>query len=259
MRIAAGERVPPRAAFWLGMTLASLVAGIAAPGPRAQPGTRVEAPSASPAVPSSVSLRAAASSAGALVEGRIRAARVEILKKPRQLVVRSGNVVLKAYRIELGPDPERPKERIGDGRTPEGEYSICEHRDETRYHRALLLAYPNDGDADRGLALGLIDPEERAAIRRAIASQRCPPQDTALGGMILIHGQHPEETAYWLAVGGDPERHELAGLQPGDRDPETPFVRADWTLGCIGLRNQDIRELFDLLPDGTPVTIRRDS
>jgi lipoprotein-anchoring transpeptidase ErfK/SrfK len=29
----------------------------------------------------------------------------------------------------------------------------------------------------------------------------------------------------------------------------------NWTNGCIALKNEDVDELYDLLPVGTPVTI----
>ncbi len=203
------------------------------------------------------SLRDAARAAGALAGGRIRAAHVLVIKSSHQLVVLSADVPLRTYRIELGRDASLPKDRRGDGRTPEGDYYVCEFRGGGPYHRGLLLAYPNAADASRGLGEGLIDATTARAIREAVAARRCPPQDTALGGLIMIHGQHPQETAYWeqaaLARGGPG----AVGLEAGDRDPQDGGQRSDWTLGCVGMRNQDVRELFDLLPPATPVTIVR--
>jgi lipoprotein-anchoring transpeptidase ErfK/SrfK len=31
--------------------------------------------------------------------------------------------------------------------------------------------------------------------------------------------------------------------------------QSDWTWGCVALDDKDIRELFDAVPIGTPVTI----
>ena len=50
------------------------------------------------------------------------------------------------------------------------------------------------------------------------------------GGAIFIHGQ-----PNWLE----------SGRLPGD-----------WTDGCIALSNREIEELWDLVPDGTPIEIR---
>ncbi|WP_443027732.1 L,D-transpeptidase family protein [Sphingopyxis sp. LC81] len=30
----------------------------------------------------------------------------------------------------------------------------------------------------------------------------------------------------------------------------------DWTDGCIALSNTEIKQLWDIVPDGTPITIR---
>jgi len=100
----------------------------------------------------------------------------------------------KAYRIQLGQNPVGPKMKQGDSRTPEGEYFICEHRPST-YHRGLLISYPNVQDARRGLEAGLISQKEFDEIKAAIKEGRCPPQNTKLGGLILVHGQLPEYTA----------------------------------------------------------------
>ena len=72
------------------------------------------------------------------------------------------------------------------------------------------------------------DYQERSTKRSCRdRSQSKPPQNTRLGGDIFIHG------------GGTGK---LLGL-----------IR-DWTLGCVALENENIKELFDLLPVKTPVT-----
>ncbi len=53
------------------------------------------------------------------------------------------------------------------------------------------------------------------------------------GGMIMIHGT-PIDDEY----------------------PEWFFSGLDWTNGCIALNNQDMQELWALVPDGTLVEIR---
>jgi hypothetical protein len=32
--------------------------------------------------------------------------------------------------------------------------------------------------------------------------------------------------------------------------------RSDWTWGCVALENEDIEELYQAIPVGTPVTIK---
>lgn len=55
------------------------------------------------------------------------------------------------------------------------------------------------------------------------------------------HGRHP---------GGDIFIHGQPNRSPLERIPY------DWTDGCIALSNAEIREVWKLVPDGTPVTIQ---
>jgi hypothetical protein len=87
-----------------------------------------------------------------------------------------------------------------------------------------------EGTAQRGLREGLIDSLAHAQILEAIRLRQTPPQHTRLGGEIYIHG------------GG---AQGAVGL-PG----------ADWTRGCIALDNDAIRDLYDRVQLGAPVTIR---
>ena len=81
----------------------------------------------------------------------------------------------------------------------------------------------NAEDADRGLHDGLINRAQHRAITEAIRTKTAPPQYTKLGGLIYIHGHG---------------------------------ARSDWTWGCVALENDDIRELFETVTVGTPVTIQ---
>lgn len=134
-----------------------------------------------------------------------------------------------AYPVALGFDPGPDKVREGDGRTPEGEFTICETQHKglaARYGaRSMRISYPSDEDARRGEAAALITSAQRAAIEKAVAERTVPPQNTALGGSIRIHG------------GG---------------------VAKDWTLGCVALRDEDVIELYDAVGPGTPVKVLGD-
>lgn len=50
--------------------------------------------------------------------------------------------------------------------------------------------------------------------------------------------------------GGDIFIHGQPNRWPG------PTLTNDWTDGCIALSNAEIAQLWDLVPDGTPITIR---
>lgn len=50
--------------------------------------------------------------------------------------------------------------------------------------------------------------------------------------------------------GGDIFIHGQPNGWPG------PAIARDWTDGCIALSNAEIKQLWDIVPDGTPITIR---
>src|SRR5262245_15700647 len=142
--------------------------------------------------------------------------RVLVKKSERRLylyqTVNGKEKLAKTYTIALGNAPAGHKTRQGDGRTPEGDYYITHKNPKSNYYLSLGVSYPNVKDAEAGLKNGLITKAQHEAITAAIRSQSKPPQNTKLGGDIFIHG------------GG-------AGN--------------DWTLGCVALENENIKELFD--------------
>lgn len=91
--------------------------------------------------------------------------RILIEKKDRRLMLISKGEVLKTYRIALGGNPNGPKERQGDNKTPEGTYAIDSRNKDSRYHLSLHISYPNERDKKRARELG-VSP----------------------GGSIMIHG-----------------------------------------------------------------------
>jgi len=62
---------------------------------------------------------------------------------------------LKSYQIALGGNPDGPKERQGDNKTPEGAYVIDSRNKNSRYHRSLHISYPNEKDKKRAKELGV--------------------------------------------------------------------------------------------------------
>ncbi len=81
--------------------------------------------------------------------------RVLIEKKKRRLTLMSRGEVLKTYRIALGGNPNGPKERQGDNKTPEGTYVIDSRNRDSRYHLSLHISYPNEKDKQRAKELGV--------------------------------------------------------------------------------------------------------
>jgi len=158
--------------------------------------------------------------------------RILIKKSQRKLYLYSlengKERVAKTYQIALGNNPTGAKRKQGDGATPEGDYYITHKNARSKFYLSLGVSYPNIADADKGLKEGLVTKAEHQAIISAIRAKTKPPQNTRLGGDIFIHG------------GGTGK---LFGL-----------VR-DWTLGCVALENDEIKELFDLIPPRTQVKI----
>jgi len=77
----------------------------------------------------------------------------------------AGDSVLREYSISLGPNPEGHKFFAGDGRTPEGVYTIEYKNAASRFYRSLKISYPSREDRRTSRGYGL-----------------------AAGGMIMIHG-----------------------------------------------------------------------
>lgn len=189
-----------------------------------------------------------------LRDGKLSRALILVNKAQRRLELWVGRRMIKAYRVQLGWVAHGPKERQGDQKTPEGSYYICEHRP-SAYHLGLWLAYPNAGDARRGLQAGLIGPGEYDAILKGLAAGACPPQETKLGGAIIIHGQLPELTASQARKHRTDPSSLRPGGRPGDADPAAMTEFQDWTDGCVALFNPDVRELYEFIADGTEVLI----
>ena len=153
----------------------------------------------------------------------LRDPRIVVSKSERRLELFSEGVMVRRYKIGLGLSPVEDKIRQGDRRTPEGEFYIFTKNDKSAFYLSLGLSYPNVEDAERGLRDKLISRRQYDAIVRAIKRKATPPQNTALGGDIYIHGNG---------------------------------ASSDWTWGCVALENADMKELFDAVPVGTPVTIK---
>jgi murein L,D-transpeptidase YafK len=75
-----------------------------------------------------------------------KADKIVVLKSARKLQLLKGGVVLKTYPIALGGNPIGPKRVGGDGKTPEGSYTIDGFQPHSRYHLALHISYPNEAD-----------------------------------------------------------------------------------------------------------------
>lgn len=92
--------------------------------------------------------------------------RILIEKSAHRMTVFRGDTALKTYRIALGFTPAGDKIQEGDGRTPEGIFTINRRNPQSAYHLSLGIDYPQADDITRARAAG-VSP----------------------GGDIFIHGQ----------------------------------------------------------------------
>jgi tetratricopeptide (TPR) repeat protein len=81
--------------------------------------------------------------------------KILIEKKERRLTLIAKGKLLKTYQIALGGNPDGPKERQGDNKTPEGTYVIDSRNKDSRYHLSLHISYPNEKDKKRAKQLGV--------------------------------------------------------------------------------------------------------
>jgi murein L,D-transpeptidase YafK len=80
---------------------------------------------------------------------------VVVDKSDRTLSLFRDGKLLKTYRVALGSAPVGPKRQRGDGRTPEGTYTIDFHKRDSAFHRALHITYPNREDRAQAHARGV--------------------------------------------------------------------------------------------------------
>jgi uncharacterized protein YijF (DUF1287 family) len=151
---------------------------------------------------------------------------IKVHKKQRKLHLMQGERVRASYDISLSYNPLGDKVKQGDAATPEGRFYLCEmikQPKKAKYGaRSMRLSYPNIEDARRGLEAGLIKYRTYLSIVRAIKHGRMPRQNTPLGGSLRIHG------------GGN---------------------QADWTLGCVGMADEDVKRLWEKVRRGTRVEV----
>ncbi len=77
-----------------------------------------------------------------------------VYKSKRELVAYSRSNPVKVYSIALGFNPIGHKEEEGDGKTPEGKYTINDKNPNSGYHKNLGISYPSATDIEHAIKLG---------------------------------------------------------------------------------------------------------
>ncbi|MBV7395280.1 L,D-transpeptidase family protein [Mameliella sediminis] len=129
---------------------------------------------------------------------------VLVNKGERRMHLIHHNEVLKSYDVGLGFAPVGDKKIEGDGKTPEGSYTIDRRNPNSQFYLSIGVSYPNKDDRAEAKELG-----------------KSP------GGDIFIHGR--------------PRKYRKGGQ--------------DWTAGCIAVTNREMREVYSMVKNGTPITI----
>ncbi|CAN5813913.1 L,D-transpeptidase family protein [soil metagenome] len=121
------------------------------------------------------------------------------------------------YPVVFGNKDQGDKMREGDRKTPEGNFTIVQKRVHDKWDRFMLLDYPTN------------ESYEKFNQRKA---QGVIPRNATIGGGIGIHGTWPRE-GYAI------DRYD------------------NWTQGCISMKNEDVEELYNMIPVGTKIQIRK--
>jgi murein L,D-transpeptidase YafK len=143
---------------------------------------------------------------------------IRIHKASHTMELWSHDAPLATYAVSLGPGGAGFKHREGDKVTPVGHYRVVS-RGPSTFKIFMRLDYPNPEDWKRFRAL-----REKGEL----------PKGATIGGDIGIHGGTP------------------VGYNKRD---DVPVEARDWTLGCIGVEDDEIAAIAKMTPDGTPVDI----
>ncbi len=121
--------------------------------------------------------------------------RIVVMKEDRKMYLMAGDRVVRKYNIDLGFAPIGDKQFEGDGKTPEGHYTIDRRNPNSQFYLSLGISYPNVQD-----------------VAEAEAAGKSP------GGDIFIHGQSEKEDTRgtdwtWGCISvSDREMYEIYGM-----------------------------------------------
>ncbi len=151
--------------------------------------------------------------------------------KEATLTVYRGNHQLERFApVSLGRSGARATRRQGSNVTPLGEFRVNRFNHESDWHIFIGLNYPTPSHARMALEEGVFTQQDYDDYFDYYRRRGYPPQQTALGGFIGIHG-----------IGkGDPEIHR----------------QFHWTQGCVAVTDEQIERLSSLIDIGTRVVIR---
>ncbi len=80
---------------------------------------------------------------------------VVIYKAEHLMELYHSGELTRSYQIHLGFHPKGLKTKEGDGRTPEGLYTINRHNPNSKYHLSLGISYPGPEDKGNAIVMGV--------------------------------------------------------------------------------------------------------
>ncbi len=124
---------------------------------------------------------------------------------------------LATYPVVFGSKDLTDKMFEGDKRTPDGEFRVLLKKNSSKWGLELFLDYPTPTSVKR-----YAERKQKGQI----------PKGKAIGNGIAIHG-----------------------TRPGSEWTVDNYI--NWTDGCISVKYSEMKELYDLIPAGTKVTIQQ--
>jgi murein L,D-transpeptidase YafK len=142
---------------------------------------------------------------------------VVVDKSDYELKVFDAEGWLATYPVVFGKNGLKDKKQEGDQATPEGTFRITWKNPNHKWNKFVLFDYPN------------AESYKKFYERKASGEIS---EDAKIGGGVGIHGTWPDSD------------HVVDNY-------------INWTEGCISMKNDDLDELFDLLPVHTKLVIQR--
>lgn len=149
--------------------------------------------------------------------GPVGAVSIIIDKSDYELSVYDEKGWYATYPVVFGNNSLSDKKMEGDKNTPEGSFRIANKRVHEKWCRYMGIDYPTAAD------------REKFNLRKQRGEI---PANASIGGGIGIHGVWPHED---FVV----DRYK------------------NWTLGCISMKNDDVKEVYGFTTPGTKVTIKK--
>ncbi len=126
--------------------------------------------------------------------------RVLVYKSSRTMYLMHHETPLAAHQINLGYAPEGDKEKYGDGKTPEGSYTINRKNPDSSYHLSLGISYPDDEDRDAAKEAG-DDPGGDIFIHGGPTERRDLGKPDWTAGCIAVSDREIEDIYAMIKVG----------------------------------------------------------